>query len=163
MRFRLLVVLAAAVLAVVGAIHLRRMHTDVLPETSAPVVAVQTEAPGLSANEVESLVTVPQEHDLFAGVMGVTDITSDSVPGLSAIDLHFAPGTNILHARQLVQERLTQSFALPNVAQAPRMMQPISSTGRVMMIGLTSRRLSPIELSVLARYTIVPRLLGLPG
>jgi Cu/Ag efflux pump CusA len=139
------------------------MPVDVLPETSPVVVDVQTEAAGLSAPEVESLVTVPLEKNLLEGVLGVTDVTSDSVPGLSAIELHFAPGTDLLHARQLVQERLTGAFVLPNVSKPPVMLQPVSSTSDVMLVGLTSRTLSMTDMSVLARWTIVPRLLGLPG
>src|ERR1700739_2711327 len=77
------------------------------------VTRIQTEAPALSAPEVESLVTVPLEKNLLEGVMGVTDVTSDSIPGLSQINLDFAPGTNLYQARQLVQERLTQAFVLP--------------------------------------------------
>ena len=117
----------------------------------------------MSAPEVESLVTVPLEKNLLEGVMSVTDVTSDSVPGLSAIQLHFAPGTDLYHARQLVQERLTQAFVLPNVSKPPAMLEPVSSTSDVMIIGLSSARLSLIDLSVLARWTIVPRLLGLAG
>jgi len=130
---------------------------------SPVVVRIQTEAPGLSAPEVEALVTVPLEKNLLEGVMDVTDVTSDSIPGLSQIELDFAPGTNLYQARQLVQERLTQAFVLPNVSKPPVMLQPVSSTGNVMLIGLTSRQLSLIDLSVLARWTIVPRLLGVPG
>jgi Cu/Ag efflux pump CusA len=93
-RFRLLVIAIAAGIMVIGVAQLPGMHTDVLPETAPVVVDVQTEALGLSGPEVESLVTVPLEKNLLAGVMGVTDVTSDSIPGLSAIELHFAPGTN---------------------------------------------------------------------
>ena len=162
-RFRLLVLAVAAGIMIVGVIQLGRMPVDVLPETSPVVVDVQTEALGLSAPEVEALVTVPLEKNLLEGVMGVTDVTSDSVPGLSAIELHFAPGTDLYHARQLVQERLTQAFVLPNVSKPPVMLEPVSSTSDVMIIGLSSNQLSLIELSVLARWTIVPRLLGLAG
>jgi multidrug efflux pump subunit AcrB len=95
--------------------------------------------------------------------MGVTDVTSDSISGLSQIDLHFAPGTGLYQARQLVQERLTQAFILPNVSAPPVMRQPISSTGNVMLVGLTSKTLSLVDLSVLARWTIVPQLLGVAG
>ena len=112
---------------------------------------------------MESLVTVPLEKNLLEGVMGVTDVTSDSIPGLSQIELDFAPGTNLYQARQLVQERLTQAFVLPNVSKPPVMLQPVSSTGDVMLIGLTSRRLNLIDLSTLARWTIVPQLLGVSG
>ena len=162
-RFRLLVIAAAAGIMIVGFIQLGRMPVDVLPETSPVVVDVQTEALGLSAPEVEALVTVPLEKNLLEGVMGVTDVTSDSVPGLSAIQLHFAPGTDLYHARQLVQERLTQAFVLPNVSKPPVMLEPVSSTSDVMVIGLSSAQLSLIDLSVQARWTIVPRLLGLAG
>ena len=162
-RFRLLLVALAAGIAAIAVTWLPGMHADVLPETSPVVVRIQTEAPGLSAPEVESLVTVPLEKNLLEGVMNVTDVTSDSIAGLSQIELDFAPGTNLYQARQLVQERLTQAFVLPNVSKPPVMLQPVSSTGNVMLIGLTSRQLSLIDLSVLARWTIVPRLLGVPG
>ncbi|HEY6278174.1 MAG TPA: efflux RND transporter permease subunit [Streptosporangiaceae bacterium] len=162
-RFRFLVVALAAGVMIVGAGVLPGMHSDVLPETAPVVVEIQTNAPGLAAPEVESLVTVPLEKNLLEGVMGVTDVTSDSIPGLSQIDLHFAPGTGLYQARQLVQERLTQAFILPSVSAPPVMRQPISSTGNVMLVGLTSKTMNLVDLSVLARWTIVPRLLGVAG
>jgi Cu/Ag efflux pump CusA len=162
-RFRSLAVALAAVVMIVGVAVLPGMHADVLPETAPTVVEIQVNAPGLSAPEVEALVTVPLEKNLLEGVMGVTDVTSDSIPGLSEIDLHFAPGTGLYQARQLVQERLTQAFILPNVSAPPVMRQPVSSTGNVMLVGLTSTTLSLVDLSVLARWTIVPRLLGVAG
>jgi Cu/Ag efflux pump CusA len=162
-RFRFLVIAAAAGLIALAVAAVSGMHADVLPETAPVVARIQTDAPGLSAPEVESLVTVPLEKNLLEGVMGVTDVTSDSIPGLSQIDLHFASGTNLYQARQLVQERLTSAFVLPNVSKPPVLLQPVSSTGNVMLIGLTSPRLSQIDLSVLARWTIVPRLLGVSG
>ena len=163
LKFRLLVVPIAAALVIVGVTQLRKAPVDVLPEYTLPVVEVQTESLGLSAPEVEQLITVPMEQDLLNGVMGVETIRSDSVPGLSDITMIFERGTNILDARQLVQERLTQAHALPNVSKPPQMLQPMSSTSRVMMIGLSTQRLTPIQLSVLARWTIKPRLMGLPG
>jgi Cu/Ag efflux pump CusA len=162
-RFRYIVVALAAGMMIVGVAVLPGMHSDVLPETAPTVVEIQTNAPGLSAPEVESLVTVPLEKNLLEGVMGVTDVTSDSIPGLSQIDLHFAPGTGLYQARQLVQERLTQAFILPNVSAPPVMRQPVSSTGNVMLVGLTSKTLNLVDLSVLARWTVVPRLLGVAG
>src|SRR3974377_940531 len=130
-RFRLLVIAAAAGIVIVGFSQLGRMPVDVLPETSPVVVDIQTEAPGLSAPEVESLVTVPLEKNLLEGGLGVTDVTCDSVRGLAAIELHFAPGTNMFQARQLVQERLTGAIAAPNVSKPPVMLQPVSSTSDV--------------------------------
>src|SRR5215472_18246474 len=138
-RFRFLVVALAAGIVALAVAWLPGMHSDVLPEMSPVVVRIQTEAPGLSAPEVESLVTVPLEKNLLEGVLGVTDVTSDSIPGLSAIDLHFAPGTNLYQARQLVQERLTSAFILPNVSKPPVMLQPVSSSANVMVVSLTSK------------------------
>jgi len=162
-RFRFLLIAVAAGVMALAVAAVPGIHADVLPETAPVTARIQTEAPGLSAPEVESLVTVPLEKNLLEGVMGVTDVTSDSVPGLSQINLDFAPGTTCIRARQLVQERLTQAFVLPNVSKPPVLLQPVSSTGNVMLIGLTSSRLSQIDLSVLARWTIVPRLLGVSG
>lgn len=90
-------------------------------------------------------------------------IRSTSVPGLSTITLIFQPGTDIIRARQLVSERLSLAYALPNVSQAPVILPPLSATSRAMMVGLSSNSVSPIEMSVLARWTIRPALLSVPG
>jgi len=162
-RFRVLVVAVAAGIIVAGVATLPSMHRDILPESSPVTVDVQTDALGLSAPEVEELVTVPLEKNLFEGILGVTDMTSDSIPGMSDIELHFAPGTNLYQARQLVQERLNSAFVLPNVSSPPTMIQPVSTTSDVMLVGITSKTQSLIDLSVLSRWTIVPKLLGLDG
>src|SRR5712691_1900431 len=148
---------------VAGVVTLPRLHADILPESSPVTVDVQIEALGLSAPEVEQLVTVPLEKNLFEGILGVTDTTSDTVPGMADIELHFAPGTDLYHARQLVQERLNSAFVLPNVSTPPTMVQPTSTTSDTILVGLTSKTQSIIDLSVLARWTIVPKLLGLDG
>jgi CzcA family heavy metal efflux pump len=163
LRFRLLVVGIAAGVMALGYLQLRDAPVDVLPEFTPPYVEVQTEALGLSAEEVEQLVTVPLEADLLNGTKGVTVLRSQSVPGESSIVLLFEPGTDIFDARQLVQEQLTQAHANPNVSQPPQMLQPLSSESRVMMIGVSPHQLSQIEASVLARWTIRPRLLGIDG
>jgi CzcA family heavy metal efflux pump len=163
LRFRLLVFAAAAAILVVGFAKIRSTPVDVLPEFTPPSVEIQTEALGLSAAEVEQLVTVPLEADLLNGVAWLDEIRSESVSGLSSIELIFEPGTDVLRARQMVQERLTQAHALPHVSKPPVMLQPLSSSGRVMMIGLSSKDLSLIDMSVLARWRIKPRLMGVPG
>jgi Cu/Ag efflux pump CusA len=163
LRARRLVVGATVALALLALWQFKAVEADVLPEFTPPTVEVQTEALGLSAAEVEQLITVPLEQDLLNGVAWLDTIRSESVPGLSSIELIFEPGTPILRARQVVQERLTQAHALPNVSKPPQMLQPVSSTSRVMMIGLSSTELSAIEQSVLARWTIQPKLLGVPG
>jgi Cu/Ag efflux pump CusA len=163
LKFRLIVVAAAVAALAVGASQLRDMPRDVLPEFVPPTVQIQTEALGLSATEVEQLITVPMEQDLLNGVAFLKDIRSESVPGVSRILMIFEPGTDIFRARQVVAERMTQAVALPHVSKPPQMLQPLSSTSRVMMIGVSSKSVSPLEMSVLARWTIVPRLLGVPG
>lgn len=161
--FQFLLIVLVAALTAFGISKLRQMPVDVYPEFNPPLVEVQTEALGLSAAEVESLITVPLEADLLNGVAWLEQIYSESVTGLSSINLIFEPGTDTIRARQMVQERLTQTFALPKVSKPPTMLQPMSSTRRVMMIGMTSDRLSLIEMGVLAHWNIRPRLMGVPG
>ena len=79
------------------------------------------------------------EADLLNGVAWLDEIRSKSVPGLSSIELVFEPGTDLLRARQLVAERMTQAHALPQVSAPPLIMQPLSSTSRVLMVRMTPR------------------------
>ncbi|WP_261375227.1 efflux RND transporter permease subunit [Arthrobacter sp. KBS0702] len=163
LQFRLLVLAVAAGILAFGLTTLPGMAVDAFPEFAPPQVEIQTEALGLSAAEVEQLITSPMEADLLNGVAWVEAIRSKSVPGLSSIQMVFKPGTDLFRARQLVSERLTQARALPNVSAAPVLMQPLSSTSRVMMIRLTSTDMSAIDMSVLARWTMKPGLLSVPG
>src|SRR5512143_2940645 len=68
-----------------------------------------------------------------------------------------------MRARQMVQERLVGITGLPSISTQPAMVNPLSSVNRCMVIGLTSKELSLIETSVLARWVIRPRLMGVPG
>jgi Cu/Ag efflux pump CusA len=163
LSFRVLVVGLAAAVLVLGGLQLRSAPVDALPEYSPPYVEVQTEALGLSAAEVEQFVTVPMEALMLNGVAFVDTIRSESVPGLSSIVLIFEPGTDLFRARQMVQERMAQAHALPNVSKPPQMIQPLSSASRVMIISLASAEMSPTDLSVLARWTVRPRLMGVEG
>lgn len=163
LRFGRLAVALAIGLLVIGIAQLWSAPVDVYPEFQPPSVEVQTEALGLSAAEVEQLITVPLEQDLLNGVPWLDKIHSASMPGLSAIDLTFVPGTNLYAARQMVQERMTQAHALPNVGSPPIMIQPLASVSRVAMIRLSSRQVSLIDMSVLARWQIKPRLMGVHG
>ncbi len=163
MRFGRLVVAAALGLLVLAFVQLRGAPVDVYPELMPPAVQIQTEALGLSAAEIEQLVTVPLEQDLLNGVPWLDHISSKTSPGLSTIDLVFVPGTEIYAARQMVQERLSQAHVLPNVGSAPIMIQPLASASRVAMVGLRSADVSLVDMSVLARWKIRPRLMGVPG
>src|SRR5687767_2290377 len=136
LQFWLLIIGIAVGVMAIGIVQLRSAPVDVLPEFTPPYVEVQTEALGLSAEEVEQLITVPLEADLLNGVEGVDVLRSESVSGLSDIVMVFEPDTDIYQARQLVQERLIQAHALPQVSQPPTMINPLSSASRVMMIGI---------------------------
>jgi CzcA family heavy metal efflux pump len=163
LKFRHLVVAVAAATMVLGITVLPNMHVDVFPEFAPPRVLIQTACVGLSTSDVEQLVTVPLEASLN-GVQGLDDLRSKSVPQLSSIELLFKPGTDVLRARQLVQERLaTVSPSLPTWAAPPVMLAPVSATGRAMQIGMTSRNHSLIEMSMTAYWVIRARLLRVPG
>jgi CzcA family heavy metal efflux pump len=163
LRFRYLVVAAAIGLMLLGITSLPRMHVDVFPEFAPPRVLIQTACVGLSTSDVEQLVTVPLEASLN-GIQGLDDMRSKSVPQLSSIELLFKPGTDLLRARQLVQERVAiVSPSLPTWAAPPVMLAPVSATGRAMQIGMTSKNHSLIEMSMTAYWTIRARLLRVPG
>ncbi len=162
-RLRVIVITLAAMLLAAGLWRLRDVTLDVIPEFSTMSLQVNTEALGLSTAEVESLITVPMEADLLNGVPWLRSIESESITGLSSIEMFFAPGTDLLKARQMVQERLVQAHALPNVSSPPILMQPVSSASRIMNIGLSSKTVSLIDMSVQARWSIVPRLVGVQG
>ena len=164
LNFRYLVVILAVVIMILGIVQFGDMPVDALPEISPPYVEIQTEALGLSAEEVEQMITVPMEQDLLAGVAFLDVIRSESVPGLSSVVVYFEPGTDLFEARQMVSERLAQAaVGLPHVSDPPTMIQPLSSASRFMIVGLSSEELSLMEMSVLARWTIAPRLMGVPG
>ncbi len=126
-RARLLLLPVAAVVVVAGLQQVRQADTDVLPEFSPTYVEVQTEALGLSAEEVEQLITAPMENLLLNGVAYLDGIRSESVNGLSSITLIFEPGTDLFTARQVVQERLTQAKLLAHLTDPPVMLQPRSA------------------------------------
>lgn len=164
MKYQFLVITIAGALMAFGFTQFSGMPVDVLPEFSPPYVEIQTEALGLSAEEVEQMITVPIEQDLMAGVAWLDVIRSESVPGLSSVVIYFEPGTDLYRARQMVTERLAQAaIAIPHVSKPPTMIQPLSSQSRFMIVGLSSEELSLIEMSVLARWTIAPQLMGVPG
>jgi Cu/Ag efflux pump CusA len=162
-KFARLVVATALGVLGVGLYQLSDSSIDVYPEFDQTAVHIQAEALGLSAQEVEQLITVPLEQDLLNGIPWVEHISSKSMPGLSAIDLQFEPGTDPQAARQMTQERMTQAKALPNVGTPPIMVQPTSSTSRVAMIAMRSDSVSTMQMSVLARWQIRPRLMSIPG
>src|SRR5262245_30529432 len=125
LRLRVLVVALSIVLIVVGIRSARKAPLDVFPEFAPPLVEIQTEAPGLSTEEVESLISVPLENALN-GTMGLKTLRSKSVLGLSSIVMIFEDGTDLIRARQLVQERLAVEATRLPTSRPPVILQPLS-------------------------------------
>jgi CzcA family heavy metal efflux pump len=148
---------------VFGFLATRHAETDVFPEFAPPIVEVQTLATGNSSTEVEELITIPIE-DALNGVEGLDEMRSYSVEQLSSIKLYFKRGIDRNRARQLVQERLAGvTSQLPQWASPPFMMPALSSTSRIMKIGLTSDEVNPLEMSAIAYWKIRQRLTRVPG
>jgi CzcA family heavy metal efflux pump len=163
LRLRLPVAALSIVLMAVGIRAANEAPFDVFPEFAPPLVEIQTEAPGLSSADVEALISVPLEAAMN-GVPRLDVLRSKSVLGLSSVVLIFENGTERISARQLVQERLARvAPTLPAAARPPVIMSPLSSLSRVMKIGMSSSSLSQVDLTTLARWTVRPRLMAVPG
>ena len=163
LRFRGVVIALACVLLAYGTHVARRAELDVFPDFAPPQVTVQTESPGLSPEQVESLVTRPVE-DALNGTGGLDSIRSESIQGLSVITVVFKDGTDVLVARQMLAERLVETAArLPAGVKTPKMTPLTSATMDLLKIGLLSTNRTPMELRTLADWTIRPRLLAVPG
>ena len=163
LRFRGVVIALACVVAGYGIYTLSGAKYDVFPEFAPPQVAIQTEAVGLSPEQVEVLVTQPIENAVN-GTPGVESMRSSSIQGLSVITVVFKAGSDIYRDRQLLAERLAPlASQLPHGVQAPAMSALTSSTSVVMAVGLTSDKRSMMELRTIADWTLKPRLLAVPG
>src|SRR5262249_18731901 len=142
LRLRAVVVVLAIILMIVGVRTVSKSPLDVFPEFAPPLVEIQTEAPGLSVPEVESLITVPIENAL-GGIASLKTLRSKPVLGLSSVVLILQDGPVLMVARQLVQERLAGvTNNLPALAKPPVILSPLSSTSRVLKIGLSSKKMS---------------------
>jgi CzcA family heavy metal efflux pump len=163
LQFRFIVVFIAAILMFYGVVRIGSMPLDVFPEFAPPIVEIQTEGPGMSTTEVEELITIQLEQALY-GTPGLSYLRSKSVPALSSVKMIFKPGTDLLLARQLVHERVQTAIpTLPSSAGQALMLPPLSSTSRVMKIGMTSKDLSQMDISTIAWWTVRFRLLQVPG
>ena len=166
LRLRFLMLLAAGILIAFGSSQFRNMPVDVYPEFAPPRVEVQVLCLGMPAADVEALVSVPMEQAL-AGVAGLDVLRTRSVNDLSDVVLIFKPGTDLMDARLRVQERVTAVTAqLPRWATSPFMIQPLSSTSRVMKIGMSVKDKSThnlIDTALTAYWTVRPRLMMVPG
>ena len=157
-----LVIAAALVLLIYGGIVLSRAKLDVFPDFVPAQAEVQTEAPGLTAEQVEQLVTRPVEQSVN-GAAGVAAVRSESISGLSVVKVIFAEGSDPYRARQVVSESLSEIGGLPAGVSAPKVTPLTSSTMDLLKVGFTSDRLSPMQLRDLVQWTIRPRILSAAG
>ncbi len=163
LRFRGVVLSLALASLGYGLYTLTQAKYSVFPEFAPPRVSIQTEAPGLSPEQVELLVTQPIENAIN-GVTGIESLRSNSIQGLSVITVVFQTGNSVYLERQLVAERLSVlAGQLPSGVKAPIMTPLTSSTSNVLVVGLTSDRRSLMQLRTTADWTIRPRLLAAPG
>ena len=162
-RFRGIVIALACILSAYGVYSLGSAKYDVFPEFAPPQVSIQTEAVGLTPEQVEVLVTRPIENDIN-GVPGVQTLRSSSIQGVSVVTVFFDSSSDIYRNRQVVAERLAAAAQQLPQGVAPPIMTPLtSSTSRMLVIGLTSRTRSLMEVRTAAEWTVRLRLLAVPG
>jgi len=157
-----LVALAALWLLIAGGLYVRDLKLDLLPALAPAQADIDTEAPGLVAEQVEATVTQPIESALL-GTPGVASVTSRSVQGLSVVTLHFAAGADAAHVRAEVADNLGRVGTLPAGASPPRLSPLIAPGPDLIKIGFTSDKLDPLALRDLVQWTVRPRLLSTPG
>src|SRR5580704_4498053 len=163
LRFRGVVVALACLLIGYGIYVTAHAKLDVFPNFVPPEVVVQTEAPGLSSEQVEVLVTRPVENTVN-GLGNLESLRSESIQGLSIITAVFKEGADIFIARQMLAEKLAETAGeLPAGVKAPQMSALTSATMDLLKIGLTSDKVSPMDLRTFADWTVKPRLLAVPG
>jgi CzcA family heavy metal efflux pump len=163
LRFRGIIYAVAVLAGVYGAYTLTRVKLDVFPEFAPPMTIIQTEAPGLSSEQVETLVTQPIEN-VLSGAVGVRSQRSKSLQGLSVVTMVFDDHADVFQVRQLVSERLNAlGTTLPAGVQPPKLLPLTTATSTVLMIGLTSTTRSLMEMHDVAEWTIKRQLLAVPG
>ncbi len=163
LRFRGIVIALACLAFGYGVYSAINAKLGVFPEFAPPQTMIQTEAPGLAPEQVEALITQPIENVLL-GLNDVAVIRSQSIQGLSAITVFFREGTDIYRDRQLVSERLLEvASQMPAGVSAPVMAPLTPAAAWFLTVGLTSKKLQPMDLWSFAYWTMRPRLLAVPG
>ncbi|BAZ01580.1 heavy metal efflux pump, CzcA family protein [Tolypothrix tenuis PCC 7101] len=160
---RWLVVLSAIILMIWIFRTIIQMPLDVFPSFAPPQVEIQTEAPGLAPEELESLVTLPIESAIN-GTPGVTTVRSSSAAGISVVTVVFNWGSDIYQARQLVTERLQQAQSkLPAGVETPQISPTSSPIGTVLQYAFTSKTTALMEVRRIVDWQVTNRLLAVPG
>ncbi|MBD6615295.1 efflux RND transporter permease subunit [Komarekiella sp. 'clone 1'] len=160
---RWLVILGTIILTIWIFRTIIQMPLDVFPSFAPPQVEIQTEAPGLAPEELESLVTLPIESAIN-GTPGVTAVRSSSAAGISVVKVIFNWNTDIYQARQLVTERLQQAQSkLPSGVETPQISPTSSPIGTVLQYAFTSQSTPLMEVRRIVDWQVTNRLLAVPG
>lgn len=163
LKNRLIVLLGALALLVVGVIISLQLPVDVFPDLTAPTVTILTEAHGFAPEEIEMLVTFPIETAVN-GASGVRRVRSTSIQGLSTVWVEFDWDTDVFIDRQIVNEKLQGIMNnLPDGVDLPVLTPITSMMGEIMLVGLTSEVTSMMDLRTMADFTLRRRLLSVPG
>ncbi len=161
-RFSGVIIGLASLIVIYGIYSLTRSNLDVFPEFSPTQLIIQTEAPGLSTDLVERLVSQPIENTI-SGTVGIELMRSQSIPGLSVVTVIFKEGSDVYRNRQVVAERLAiLNGRLPN-GITPNITPLTSAASTVMGIGLSSDKRSLMELRSIVDWTLRPHLMAVPG
>jgi CzcA family heavy metal efflux pump len=162
-NYRGVVIATATLLMLYSVYRLSRAGLDIFPEFSPNLIVVQTEAPGFSTEQVEILVTRPVETAL-SGLIGIDHVRSESIQGLSIVNIYFEEGTDIYRNRQLVSERLAGLTNLLPEGVGPAAPVPMaSSSATILTMGVTSPSRNLMELRSVVDWNLVPTILSVPG
>ena len=159
---RVLVLIAALLVSVYGVYVTLNTPTDVLPDLNRPVVTIMTEATGLAPEEVEAQVTYNIETAVN-GSPGVERVRSVSSLGLSIVFVEFQWGTELKFNRQVVSERLTTIASKLPLGIVPVMTPSTSIMGEIVLLSVSSKSLTPMDVRTVAEFTLRPALLSIPG
>ncbi len=157
------VIIGLSILIIVyGIYQIKESPLNVFPEFAPTQVIIQTESPGFSSNLVETLITNPIEKSV-AGTIGIKQIRSQSIPGLSVVTIIFNEDTDIFKNRQSISEKLSNlSRSMPE-GITPLITPLTSSASSVLGIGITSNNKTNLELRTFAENIIIPHLMGVSG
>src|SRR5262245_43937971 len=163
LRYRVAVLVVATLLLLYGGYTAWHSKQDVFPDFVDPQVVIQTEAPGLAPEQVETLVTRAVEGAV-SGIPNLRSVRSQSIQGLSIVTVLFDESANPFQSRQNIAEQLTAVFEqLPAGVKVPKLTPLTSSTMDLLKIGLLSDKKTPMELRTFADWTLRPRLQAVPG
>ncbi len=162
LRYKFIVIFILFLIVGIGIYSFKSLPIDTFPDPTPVQVNIYTEAPGLSAEEVESLITKKVETFMF-GIKDVTTVRSVSLPGFSYISIFFKDGTDVYFARRLVLEKLTAVKGVLPPQYHPVMGPNSSGLGNVLFYILTSKTTPLTDLRTIQEWKIRPLIMSVDG